>query len=184
MVPSPESAALAHIVVPGGLPAVAAWVIAAILVGGLLGALYTHGRLRLLAISVAAAAAVVSVLAAVGVLLPGAPSSQGLSIALLTQPGAPDVTAPVSLRVCGWDAGGAAVAMPGGGRLVAVSVDGRLQAESTQPDVSLILATGAHDLSAEILTSDHRELSPPLVTTLHVRVSGPGPISGAAACHR
>jgi hypothetical protein len=62
--------------------------------------------------------------------------------------------------------------VPGAGRLLDISVDGRLVAEVSRDTASITAASGEHTVRVELVTSAHREYAPPVVTDQTIAVSG------------
>jgi hypothetical protein len=82
------------------------------------------------------------------------------------------VTSPVSVTVCAQRQDGLATITPDGTNVLAVLIDGvQVGVESTHTFV-VTVAPGPHDLRVELVTRDHRELSPVVAADASIRVSG------------
>ena len=170
---------LAHILGPGGAPSWAEWLAALALFGGALGAAIwwrqptrRHG---LLAVSGAGLVATAALL----VTQPSLPLSPGYGIQLAD---ARQATSPVVLQVCGARDTASPAPIPGQGRLLLITVDGRQVAETRTSTVTVQMATGTHEVVAQLITSDHRAFVPPVTTTATLTVTGPGPIAATPGC--
>lgn len=171
----------AHVLAPSGAPLVASWLAALALFGGALGVVAWWQRRRWRAVCTTVAGAGLVASAALLVAQPSAPLRPGYGIALVD---ARLATSPVVLRVCGVFAATTTPPVPGPGRLLLVTVDGRQAAEVRSSTVVLSLPAGSHHLTAQLLTSDHRAFVPPVTTDLTVTVTGPGPLSPEPQCPR
>jgi hypothetical protein len=87
------------------------------------------------------------------------------------------VTSPLTVRVC---ASGSTV--PGSGRLLSVSIDGHQVAEVNADAAVMTAAAGEHTLRVELVTSNHREYAPPVLTDETVSVTGAGALTTPPAC--
>jgi hypothetical protein len=169
-------AAVAHIV--GGGPVWPLWVTGTLLFGGAVAAMAVPNSLRRPCLAVAAVGLVATV--AVYVALPSAPPApRGLSLSIAAPRAGATVTTPLVVEVC---ATGSSV--PGPGRLLSISVDGRQVAEVNADTAALTVDTGEHTLRVELVTSTHREFAPPVLTDETVTVSGYGAPTAPPACTR
>ncbi len=110
-----------HIV--GGGPVWPLWVTGALLFGGAVAAMAVPKTLRRACLAVAGVGLVSTVV--VYTLLPSAPiAPQGLTVRIVAPKPSAAVTSPVLVRVCGGTSN-----LPGAGRLLSISVDGRQVAE-------------------------------------------------------
>jgi hypothetical protein len=110
-------------------------------------------------------------------LLPSSPPApQGLSVRIVA-PTAAAVTSPVLVKVCGGTSN-----LPGTGRLLSISIDGRQVAEVDADTAAVTVAAGTHILRAELVTSAHLEYAPPVLTDETITVSGLGPLAQAPDC--
>ncbi|HEY6379206.1 MAG TPA: hypothetical protein VI316_08500 [Candidatus Dormibacteraeota bacterium] len=175
-------AVLAHVVSSGTGPGLVAWVPAGVVfIGAAVVGFAPRGYRRLgggLAGMGVAGLVVVNVLAA------SPPASPGYAIRVLTPAPDASVTSPVLLTVCATTPNGAPVDVPGPGRVLSVFIDGRQTLESTTSSHGVFVNRGPHAVRVEVLTSDHREFSPVIDTTVHVVVTGGGPLPAAIACPR
>ena len=152
------------------------WITGVLLFGGAVAAMATSGRLRRLALAVAGAGLLGTV--AVYIALPTAPPAPaGLSLQVVNPPANATVTSPVVVTVCSGSA-----PIPGAGRLLSLSIDGRQVAEVHAGTAAIDVASGHHTLRAELVSSQHREFAPPVLTEESITVSGVGPLPSAAAC--
>jgi hypothetical protein len=111
-------------------------------------------------------------------MLPAAPPApRGLSLSIAAPAAGMTVTSPLVVRVCA-----TGTTVPGAGRLVAISVDGRQVAEVNADSAVVNVDTGEHSLRAELVTSAHREFAPPVLTDETITVSGAGPLSQPLDC--
>jgi hypothetical protein len=166
---------LAHIVAPSDIPVWATWLASLAMFGGALGAVvWWRERPRRIACT-ALGGAGLAASAALLLLQPSVVQGPGYGIRLVS---AQPSTSPVLLRICG--GGGAPV--PGPGRLVLVSVDGRQAAEVRTDTVVLPIAHGTHTVAAELLTSNHRAFTPPVTARTTVNVNAAGPLPTPPAC--
>jgi hypothetical protein len=166
---------LAHIV--GGGPAWPLWLTGSLLFGGAVAAMAVP-RMRRACYAVAGVGLVATVV--VYVTLPSAPAApRGVSLRIGSPAAGATVSSPVVLRVC---ATGSSV--PGAGRLLSISVDGRQVAEVNDDGVAVMVASGEHTLRAELVTSTHREYAPPVLTDETITVSGVGVASAPPECQR
>jgi hypothetical protein len=105
------------------------------------------------------------------------PAPRGVSLSIAAPLAGATVTSPVVLRVC---AGGFSV--PGAGRLLSISIDGRQVAEVNTGTAAINVDTGEHSLRVELVTSTHREYAPPVLTDETITVSGVEPLSQPPDC--
>jgi hypothetical protein len=170
-------------VLPSASPlGIVQWFAAGLVVfGGLLLLLLRTSWLRWLGWTALAVGIAGSVAVEAGAVAPS-PPAQSLSLA---QPvgGAP-VTSPLLVTVCGRLASGSRAHLPAAGDVLSVFLDGRQVLTTSGASGAVIASIGVHTVRAEILTSDHREFQPPLLTERQVVVSGTGPLPAAAACPR
>jgi hypothetical protein len=163
--------------VSGG-PAWALWLTGTLLFGGGVAVMAVQPSRRRVFMAVAAAGLVSTV--AVYALLPVAPSApRGLTLTIAAPPAGATVTTPIAVRVC---AGAGDV--PGPGRLLSISVDGRQVAELTSSMAAIDTAGGEHTLRAELVTTAHRQYAPPVLDDQTFRVSGSGPLTQPPDCPR
>ncbi len=164
---------LAHIV--GGGPVWPLWITGAVLFGGAVAAMAVPLRLRRACLAATAVGLVATI--AVYVALPSAPAAPaGLAIRVAAPAASATVTSPVLVKVCGTSD------IPGAGRLLSISVDGRQVAEVDADTAAVTIAAGPHMLAVELVTSDHRAYAPPVLTNVQVTVSGVAPPAPAPAC--
>ena len=165
--------ALAHIV--GGGPVWPLWITGTLLFGGAVAAMAVPLRLRRACLAAAMLGLVATVV--VYTLLPSSPPApQGLSVRIVA-PTAAAVTSPVLVKVCGGTSN-----LPGTGRLLSISIDGRQVAEVDADTAAVTVAAGTHILRAELVTSAHLEYAPPVLTDETITVSGLGPLAQAPDC--
>ena len=168
-----SSGVIAHVV--GGGPAWPLWITASLMFGGGLAAAAGRARSRRTALAAAAVGLVGTV---VYLLLPSAPTAPaGIALRISSPPEGATVTSPVLVEACS-----AAATLPGTGRLLSISVDGRQVAEVSSSPFVLNVGTGRHTLRAELVTADHREYAPPLLADVAITVSGAGTLGNAARC--
>jgi hypothetical protein len=166
---------LAHII--GGGPVWPLWLTGALLFGGAVAAMAVPHALRRICLAVAGVGLVATV--AVYVALPSAPPAPtGLSLSIATPVAGAIVTSPVVIRVCA----AGSTALPGTGRLLNISVDGRQVAEVDAGTAAVNLDTGMHTVRVELVTSAHRAFAPPVLTDETITVSGIGPLSPPPDC--
>ncbi|HXA29302.1 MAG TPA: hypothetical protein VN193_11220 [Candidatus Angelobacter sp.] len=170
---------IAHILSPGGAPAVVPWLTALALFGGLLGVLLSWSDRRRRALFTALAVAGLAGTAAVYLTKPSIPQSPGFAISLAGLDGR-TTTSPVAIRVCGVASGSAKV--PGPGQLLLIRVDGAQVTEMGADTVALTMAPGRHRIDAVLITADHRGFQPPVAAAATVVVTGSGPIAAAPGC--
>jgi hypothetical protein len=72
--------------------------------------------------------------------------------------------------------------VPGGDRVLSVSVDGTEVLSTAAWHALVMAAAGEHWLRVEVLTKDHVEYQPVLVAEAQIDVTGPGPVTAAPAC--
>jgi hypothetical protein len=165
---------VAHVL--GGGPVWPLWMTGALLFGGAVAAMAVPLRLRRVCLAVAGVGLLSTCV--VYALLPSAPSApRGLSVQIAAPPTTTAITSPVLVKVCG-----STSAIPGPGRLLSISVDGRQVAEVGADTAVVSMSAGTHTLGAELVTSQHRAYAPPLLTVVTVTVSGIGPIGTAPDC--
>jgi hypothetical protein len=167
---------LAHIL--GGGPLWPQWVAGGVGLVGLVGAFEARSQaLR----RISAVLAVAGLLTMVGACaaLPSSPSAPNVSLRIV-QPAANSVVrTPVLVTVC---ADGSSV--PGAGRLLTVLVDGRQVIEVDADSAAVPLSIGQHTLRVELVTRDHREFAPPVLTDEVVDVVGAGTLASPVGCSR
>lgn len=168
------AAVVAHIVVGGAVwPR---WVTSAALFGGAVAAALASGAVRRAWLTVAGAGLAATVV--VDALLPAAPSAPvGVSLRIAAPAAGTTVTSPVAVRVC---------------RQRRRRAGSRPPAEHQprrSPGCGSALRQrcrqrrgGSHTLRAEVVTSDHREYAPPVLTDETVTVSGPGTLGAVPEC--
>lgn len=167
-------AALAHIV--GGGPVWPLWLTGALLFGGAVASMAVPRALRRVCLGVSGVGLVATI--AVYALLPAAPPApRGLVLSIASPRDGATVTSPVVVRVCA-----GAENVPGAGRLLSLSVDGRQVAEVKDGTAAINVAGGRHSLRAELLTSAHRAYAPPVLTDVAIIVSGVGPLAPPPGC--
>lgn len=164
---------VAHVVAPSDIPAWSSWLASLAMFGGALGAVvwWRDRRRRVLCTmlgGIGLAASAMLLLLQPSVVQPPADGIRLVS----PQP----ATTPVVLRICG---GGP---VPGQGRLVLVSVDGRQVAELRSDTVVVPIPAGMHTVLAQLLTSGHRAFTPPVTAQTTISVSGPGPLPSPPGC--
>lgn len=151
------------------------WITGALLFGGAVAAMAVPRTLRRACLAVATLGLVATVV--VYTLLPTAPSApQGLSMRIIAPTTAP-VTSPVLVKVCGGTSN-----LPGAGRLLSISIDGRQVAEVNADTVAVNVSAGTHLLRAELVNSAHLEYAPPVLTDETITVVGIGPLAAAPDC--
>lgn len=165
---------LAHIV--GGGAVWPLWVTGAVLFGGAVAAMAASGRLRRACLA-AAGVGLVATLAVYAAIPAAPPAPAGVSLRIAGPPANGSVTSPLAVRVCA-----TGTAVPGSGRLLSVSLDGRQVAEVDADLAVLTVAGGTHTLRVELVTSAHREYAPPVLTDETVTVSGPGVLTIPPGC--
>jgi hypothetical protein len=172
---------LAHVVSPGGPPLYASWLASLALFGGAFAAFvwWREPSRRAAFVSVGGVGLVAS--GALLVVQPSAPLRPGYGIQL-AGPRQGAATSPVVLRVCAVDAVVSPAPVPGPGRLLLVSVDGRQVAEVRASTVTVSMSAGEHRVAAQLITSDHRAFVPPITASTTVTVGGPGPIQTPPTC--
>ena len=170
----------AHILTAGGGLGLLGWAPAAIGVAAI--AVVAFGPRRFQRPAVVVSVVSMSSLLILAAVSPGAPLPPGYAITVL-EPGAGGaVTTPFSVVVCGRSSAGSSAAVPGGDRVLSISLDGR-EVLSTGSGHALVTATpGRHRLRVEVLTKDHVEYQPPLAQELDVEVGGPAPIAAPRSC--
>jgi hypothetical protein len=165
---------LAHIL--GGGPVWPLWITGSVLFGGGVAAMAASGRLRRACLAASGVGLVATV--AVYAAIPAAPPAPaGVSLRIVSPPADATVTSPLAVRVC---ATGSAV--PGSGRLLSISVDGRQVAEVGVDAAVVTVARGEHTLRVELVTTAHREYAPPLLTEETVSVGGVGVLTTPPGC--
>jgi hypothetical protein len=166
---------IAHIV--GGGSAWPLWLTGALLFGGAVGALFVRRPTLHRPCMTSAIVGLVTTIA-VYVLLPGPPGApRGLSLSIAAPRDGATVTSPVVVRACA-----GADRVPGAGRLLSISVDGRQVAELQSGTAAIDISTGEHSLRVELVTSAHQAFAPPMLTDETVNVSGVGPLSPPPEC--
>jgi hypothetical protein len=168
---------LAHVLPPPAAPAWMEWAVSLGLAAGMCLVFLAGARWRRsgAALCLAAATGGLSLL-----IVDAGPSRPDLRPQLIV---AARATSPVEIHACARTAGGAAAALPGPGRVLGLRVDGTPAGTETSPRFALELAPGVHRVEVEVLTSGHREFSPPLSASTTVRVvPGTGTLAAAAAC--
>ncbi len=108
------------------------------------------------------------------------PPSNGLTISFVSPHSGAVVDTPLVIEVCGQQ-NGLRADVPGTGRLLLVSIDGVPGAESPIARTVVAVPGGDHDITAELISSDHRELSPAVTATVHVTIHHLDSIPVAAA---
>lgn len=171
----------AHIVSTSGLPGLVGWLVAAVLAVAVAVAVLGRGR-RLRATGLVVAVAAGGTTVVLWTYTTSTPTAPGYVLALSSPAAGSDVTSPVTVVVCGRTPDGAPAVVPGSGRLVSMSVDGRQVAERADDTVILEIPTGSHRIRVEVLTTDHRQFSPPLAIETSIVVVGVGPASNPRRC--
>lgn len=165
---------LAHIV--GGGPVWPLWITGTLLFGGAVAAMAASGRLRRTCLAASGVGLVATVAAYAAI--PAAPTAPaGLSLRIASPAAGATVTSPLAVRIC---ASGSAV--PGRGRLLSVSVDGRQVAEVNADAAVVTIGTGEHTLRVELVTTTHHEYAPPVLTNETVSVGGTGTLTTPPEC--
>ena len=171
----------AHVLRTTTVPGAVRWALAAGIVAGLVAGVFARGR----GARVAGWGVSVSSLIASSVIIavaPSAPSAPSYTISLAAPRESATVTSPVAFTVCARDASGRAVSTPDGSNVLAVRVDGIEVAAEHTSVFAVPMAAGARDVSVELLTGDHRALTPELVASVRVTVAGTAPLGPAASC--
>ncbi|MEA2671514.1 MAG: hypothetical protein QOG45_1734 [Chloroflexota bacterium] len=169
-----------HIVAPSAVPAWAPWLAAAVMYASALAlAVSRRGRWVLVTAGVLGLGGTVAAL----LLTPTVPVSPGYAITLAVPSGRP-LTSPVAVTVCGRRADGSAVAVPGGGDLLTVLLDGRQVLETQRSSLGVEAGAGDHELRVELLAPGHLQFRPPLDARLRVLVQGTGPLAPTPPCPR
>jgi hypothetical protein len=155
---------IAHVV--GGGPVWTVWITGTLLFGGTVAAMAAPQRLRRLCLGVAGVGLVATVIAyAASPSAPVAPA--GVSLTIASPSAGATVGSPVVVRACA-----TGTQVPGTGRLLSISVDGRQLAEVSGDTAAVNVGDGEHTLRVELVTLDHREYAPPLLTEETVTVAG------------
>jgi hypothetical protein len=166
---------IAHIV--GGGSVWPLWLTGTLAFGGAVAAMFVRRPTLHRACVTSALVGLVTTIA-VYVLLPGAPAApSGLSLSIAVPRDGATVTSPVVVRACA-----GAVRVPGAGRLLSISVDGRQVAELQTDTAAINISNGEHSLRVELVTSAHQAYAPPVLTDETVTVSGVGPLSPPPDC--
>lgn len=153
------------------------WLTGALLFGGAVGAMFVR-RPTLHRACVTSAIVGLAATIAVYVLLPAVPTAPpGLSLSIAAPHDGTTVTSPVVVRACA-----GANRVPGAGRLLSISVDGRQVAELQTDTAAINLSAGEHRLRVELVTSAHQAYAPPVLTDESITVAGVGPLSPAPDC--
>jgi hypothetical protein len=132
-------------------------------------------------LGVALAAAGVGLTLLLGAVVPGSPRSPGYVLRLLPAGGA-TVTSPVLLRLCAWYPSGLAAAVPGGGEVLSVSVDGVERLTATAPTAAVDVPPGRHTVRVQVLTSAHVAYTPASAVQNVLSVTGTAPLPRAPSC--
>ncbi len=160
---------LAHIV--GGGPVWPLWLTGTVLFGGAVAAMVVPHTLRRACLGVSGVGLVATVV--VYALLPSAPTApRDVSSTVSAPSAAASVNSPVVVRVCG----GSAI-VPGANQLLSLSVDGHQVAEVKSNTAAVNVNAGQHTLRVELLTAQHIEYAPPVLTEETITVSGIGPLA-------
>lgn len=166
----------AHVVGTTAIPAAVDWLAAAVMVAGTVGTIACRGReLRSAALVAAVLGATTTV--TLWIVAGSAPASPGYRLSVAAPVRDAAVTSPVTLRLCGTDTAGRRAAVPGGDRLVSVSVDGAQTVERPAATMALTLSPGQHRLHIEVLSVDHRQFAPPLAADVSISVTGTGALA-------
>lgn len=175
------NSALAHVLRTTTVPGAVRWALAAGIVAGLVGGVFARGRgARIAGWGVSAGSLVASsVIIAVA---PSAPPAPSYTLSLAAPSASATVTSPVAFTVCARDAAGRAVSTPDGSNVLAVRVDGVEVAAEHTSVFAVPMSAGAYDVSVELLASDHRALTPELVSSVRVTVAGTAPLGPPASC--
>jgi hypothetical protein len=168
---------LAHVLPPLTAPPALEWAVSVGLASGMCLLFLATGGRRLLGAALCLTAAT----AGLSLLVVGAGASPpDLRLRLIV---AARQSSPMEVRACARSAGGADAALPGPDRLLALRIDGAPAGAETSPRFVLELRPGVHRIDVELLSSGHREFSPPLSASVTVRVApGAAPLAAAAAC--
>lgn len=152
------------------------WITGTLLFGGAVAAMAVPLRWRRACLAVAGVGLVATV--ATYLVAPAAPPAPGGVTLRIGQP-APGaaVTTPLVVRACA-----AAMPVPGAGRLLSVSIDGRQVAEVAADTAIVDIAPGAHRLHVELVTADHRAFAPPLAAEESVVVVGNRAPTATGSC--
>ncbi|MDQ6847442.1 MAG: hypothetical protein M3019_07660 [Candidatus Dormibacteraeota bacterium] len=165
---------LGHIV--GGGLVWPLWVTGSLLFGGAVGAMAVAQTLRRACLAIAAIGLISTVI--VYTLLPSAPiAPRGLTVRIVAPKASATVTSPVLVRVCGDTSN-----LPGAGRLLSISVDGRQVAEVDADSAAVALAAGTYTLRAALVTTKHLEYAPPVLTDETITITGVGALAPAPDC--
>ncbi len=165
---------LAHIV--GGGPVWPQWVAGGVGLLGLIGALEARSQALRRVGGVVACAGLLTMVGACAA-LPSAPAAPNLSLRIAQPLAGSVVHSPVLVTVC---ANGAII--PGAGRRLSVLVDGRQVIEVNSESAAVQLGPGRHTIRVELVTIDHREFAPPVLTDEDVDVVGVAPLPKAVVC--
>jgi hypothetical protein len=165
---------LAHLL--GGGPLWPLWFTGSLLFGGAVASMAVPQTMRRWCLALSGVGLVATIV--VYVLLPVAPAApHGLSLGIAAPVDGAIVTSPVVVRVCA-----GATSVPGAGRLLSISIDGRQVAEVSTDTAAVSVDSGEHMVRVELVTSAHREYAPPVLTNETITVSGVGPLSEPPNC--
>jgi hypothetical protein len=155
---------IAHVI--GGGPTWVLWITASLLFGGGVAAMAVPRDRRWPWLTLAAVGLAGTV--AAYAVFPAAPAAPlGVSLTIASPTAGATVGDPVVVRACA-----AGFPVPGAGRLLSISIDGRQVGEARTDVAAVTVADGQHTLRVELLTLDHREFAPPVLTEETVTVSG------------
>jgi hypothetical protein len=166
---------IAHIVGVGSVWPL--WLTGTLLFGGAVGAMFVR-RATLHRACLACAIVGLVTTVAVYVLLPAAPAAPpGLSLSIAAPRDGATLTSPVVVRACAGADG-----VPGAGRLLSISVDGRQVAELHTDTTVINISKGEHRVRVELVTSAHQAYAPPVLTDETITVVGIGPVAPPPDC--
>ena len=170
---------LAHIVTAGTGPGAIAWLPAGVAMVAI--AFFAFGPRRLRRGAAVLAGAGLACVLALDLLAPSPPSGPGYTLIVLPADGS-RVTSPFTVVACGRAADRSTVPAPGVDRVLSVSIDGAEVVSTTASQALVTASEGTHRLRVEVLTRDHVEYQPAVVSDGRIVVTGPAPVGAFPTC--
>ena len=170
---------LAHVVTAGSGPGLIAWLPAGVAMAAIL--VFGFGPRRFRRVAALLTGAGLATVVLLDVFASSPPSPPGYALTIVPAAGI-RVTSPFTVVACGRAADHSSVPVPGGDRVISVSLDGREVFSTTASRVLLTASVGSHRVRVEVLTRDHVEFQPVLAVDAQIVVTGLAPVGPIPSC--
>jgi hypothetical protein len=171
---------LAHILPNSDVPDAAQWTAIVLAAVGGIGILRRRHRLLdgISWVAFSSGATAIVVMVTIGLFAPQAP---GYALSLAVNP---QGASPLPITVCAKYPSGSATTTPDRDHVLTVLVDGVQRGYQLTSQFAVSMTAGTHTVRVELLSKDHRELTPPVTGSARVNVTGVAQPGGWVSCPR